>query len=150
MEKTEDDLTPIKAPAVEMPNPRSWIGWNFIIALFVGLATFVYVFVAGMNEADPSIARANRAGIGAVVLAFVAVALLTLYLRRPDVPGLSRVFAGILGVVGLIQNTAVPLVLRELYESPFPTASHAIAWYVYVSYVLFALVGDGRPAMPER
>jgi multidrug transporter EmrE-like cation transporter len=130
--------------------PRSWIGWNFIVALLVGLATFVYVFVAGMNETDPSIARANRAGIGAVVLAFVAIALLTLYLRRPDVPGLSRVFAGILGVVGLIQNTAVPLVLRELYESPFPTASHVIAWYVYVSYVLFALAGDGRRATAER
>ena len=130
--------------------PRSWIGWNFIAALLVGLATFLYVFFAGLNETDPSIARANRAGIGAIVLAFVAIALLVLYLRRQDVPGLSRDFAGVLGVVGLIQNTAVPLVLRDLYESPFPTVSHVIAWYVYLSYVLFAIAGDGRPAMDER
>ncbi|MFM9882708.1 MAG: hypothetical protein ACKVQT_06740 [Burkholderiales bacterium] len=129
---------------------RSWIGWNFIAALMVGLATFLFVFVAGLNETDPGIARANRAGIGAIVLAFVAIALLVLYLRRTDLPGLPRVFAGVLGVVGLIQNTAVPLVLRELYESPFPTASHMIAWYVYVSYVLFALVGDGRAATAEK
>ncbi len=144
MPTAADESRALKRP------PRSWIGWNFIAALLVGLATFLYVFVAGLNETDPSIARANRAGIGAIVLAFVAIALLVLYLRRQDVPGLSRVFAGVLGVVGLIQNTAVPLVLRDLYESPFPTVSHVIAWYVYLSYVLFALAGDGRPAMDER
>ncbi len=138
------------SPVESQRPPRSWVGWNFIASLLIGLATFLFVFAAGLNETDPSIARANRAGIGAIVLAFVAVALLILYLRRQDVPGLSRVFAGVLGVVGLIQNTAVPLVLRELYESPFPTASHMIAWYVYVSYVLFALAGDGRPALPEK
>jgi hypothetical protein len=142
--------TAVESPGEPLHRPRSWVGRNFIAALLVGLATFLYVFAAGLNETDPSIARANRAGIGAVVLAFVAIALLILYLRRPDIPGLPRVFAGILGVVGLIQNTAVPLVLRELYESPFPTASHVIAWYVYVSYVLFALVGDGRPATAEK
>jgi drug/metabolite transporter (DMT)-like permease len=139
-----------QAPGSQAHEPRSWIGWNFIVALLVGLATFLFVFIAGLNETDPGIARANRAGIGAIVLAFVAIALLVLYLRRTDLPGLPRVFAGVLGVVGLIQNTAVPLVLSELYESQFPTASHMIAWYVYVSYVLFALIGDGRAATAEK
>jgi len=141
---------PANTPINPVREQRSWIGWNFVAALLVGLASFLFVFIAGLNESDPSIARANRAGIGAIVLAFVAIALLILYLRRPDIPGVSRVLAGVLGVVGLIQNTAVPLVLRSLYESPFPTESHVIAWYVYVSYVLFALVGDGRRALPEK
>jgi hypothetical protein len=121
---------------------RTWVGWNFFVAILVGLASFVYVVVAGLNEPDPSIARANRAGIGAAALTLVEIALLVLYLRRGELVGLVRTFAGIIGLIGLLQNTVVPLVLRELYEQPFPSAAHVVAWYVYGSHVLFALLGD--------
>jgi len=133
-----------------MSQTRNWIGWLFIAAVLAGLASFIYVFIAGLNETDPSIARANPAGIGAFVLAMVEVGLITLYFRRPDLPGLVRVFAGALGVVGgLLLNTAVPLVLRELYERPFPTTAHTVAWFVYGVHLLYALFGDGRRAAPE-
>lgn len=122
---------------------RTWVGRNFFIALLVGLAAFFTVVAAGINETDPSVARANRAGLGAAALTLVEIALLTLYLRRGPLVGLVRTFAGIIGFVGLLQNSVVPLVLRELYDQVFPTTLNIVMWYVYGSHVLFALLGDG-------
>lgn len=124
---------------------HTWVGRNFFLALLVGLAAFVTVVVAGLNETDPAVARANRAGLGAAALVLVEIALLVLYLRRGPLVGLVRTFAGIIGFVGLLQNSVVPLVLRELYDQVFPTNLNMVMWYVYGSHVLFALLGDARP-----
>lgn len=136
--------SPSGPPSLRERIGRTWVGTNFFVAILVGLAAFAYVVGAGLNETDPSVARANRAGIGAAALTLVEIALLVLYLRRGALVGLVRTFAGIIGFVGLLQNSVVPLVLRELYDQVFPTYLNMVMWYVYGSHLLFALIGDGR------
>lgn len=129
---------------------RTWVGTNFFVALLLGLAAFVYVITVTLNEPDPAIARANRAGLGAAALALVEIALLALYLRRGVLSGLVRTFAGIIGFVGLLQNSVVPLVLRELYDQVFPTNLNMVMWYVYGSHLLYALIGDADHRSSHR
>ena len=124
--------------------PRSPIAINFFIAMLLAIAWYGYQIVLGLQETDPSVARADRSAIGAVVLAFFELLLVVLYLRRGELVGLVRVIAGIVGLIGLLQSIVVPLIVRELYGDSFPTAGHVLLWYAYGSHLLYALVGDGR------
>ena len=120
------------------------VGVNFVIAMLAVIAWYGFQIHLGIQETDPAVARANRAPIGAVVLGFVEIGLAALYFRRGEWGGLVRVFAAIVGLIGLLQSIVVPLVAREMYGSEFPRAGDLLAWYAYVSHLIFALVGDGR------
>jgi hypothetical protein len=87
--------------------------------------------------------------LGAAFLALVELALLVLYLRRRDLVGLVRVFAALLGVIGLLQTVAIPWLNQVLYGTDFPTSTHMLLWYVYGSHLLFAALGGAQPrALP--
>jgi predicted membrane-bound spermidine synthase len=122
--------------------PRSPVAINFVVAILVVIAWYVFQIVLGAQETDPSVARANRSAVGAVVLLLFEIALLVLYLRRGQLAGLLRVIAAIVAVIGLLQSIVVPLVVREMYGTTFPTAGHMLQWYAYGSHLLYALLGE--------
>jgi len=129
---------------------RRWISINFLLAIGVALGFYGWLVVSGLAETDPNLLRANRMPLGAAFLALVEIGLLVLYLRRRDLTGLVRVLAVLLGVIGLIQTTVIPLLNQEIYGTPFPTATHMLLWYVYGSHLLFAAGGIslGRDTTP--
>lgn len=120
---------------------RRAISVNFLLAAGAVLAWYAWLVVSGLSETDPNVLRANRVPLGAAFLLLVEVGLLALYGLRADLCGLARVFAALLGVIGLIQSVAVPLIDQALQGSAFPTAAHGFLWYVYGSHLLFALAG---------
>lgn len=124
-----------------MPAVRRFVSINFLLAIAVALLFYGWLIVSGLSETDPNVLRSNRVPMGAAFLSLVELALLALYLRRRDLLGLVRVFAAILGVIGLIQTVVIPLLNELLYGSEFPTAAHMLLWYVYGSHLLFALLG---------
>ena len=130
---------------------RRAISINFLLAAGLALAIYGVLVASGLAETDPNVLRANRVPLGAAFLALVEVALVALYLRRPELCGLARVLAALLGVIGLLQTVVVPLLNQQLYGTPFPTARHQVMWYVYGSHLLFALAGAPltRPAARE-
>ncbi|MFN7753168.1 MAG: hypothetical protein ACK5TE_12960 [Pseudomonadota bacterium] len=125
---------------------RRLISINFLLSAVAVLAWYGWLVVSGLSETDPNILRANRVPLGAAFLILVEVGLLALYLLRRDLCGLARVFAALLGVIGLLQSVAVPLINQALQGTAFPTAGHVFLWYVYGSHLLFALAGV--PATP--
>ena len=132
-------------------SPHSPVAVNFIVAILVAVAWYGYQIVLGAQETDPSVARANRGAVGAVVLALIEIALFVLYLRRgasDDLGGLVRVIAAIVGIIGLLQSIVVPLLVREMYGGEFPTVGHVMLWYAYGSHLLYALLGE--PPRVER
>ena len=131
-----------------MPAVRRFVSINFLLAIAVALLFYGWLIVSGLSETDPNVLRSNRVPMGAAFLSLVELALLALYLRRRDLLGLVRVFAAILGVIGLIQTVVIPLLNELLYGSEFPTAAHMLLWYVYGSHLLFALLGI--PMTPQR
>ncbi|MCE2949043.1 MAG: hypothetical protein ACK515_23035 [bacterium] len=127
---------------------RRLASMNFLLAIGIALVFYGWLIASGLAETDPNVLRANRVPFGAAFLSLVELALLVLYLRRPDLVGLVRVLAAILGVIGLIQTVIIPLLNQLLYGSVFPTPGHMLMWYVYASHLLFALAGtsvSGRP-----
>ncbi|MFO0480327.1 MAG: hypothetical protein ACK52M_01730 [bacterium] len=124
-----------------MPAARRFVSINFLLAIAVVLLFYGWLIASGLSETDPNVLRSNRVPMGAAFLSLVELALLVLYLRRGDLLGLVRVFAAILGVIGLIQTAVIPLLNQLLYGSAFPTLAHMLLWYVYGSHLLFALLG---------
>jgi len=114
---------------------------NFLLAIGIALAFYGWLIASGLSETDPNVLRSNRVPLGAAFLSLVELALLVLYLRRSDLVGLVRVLAAILGVIGLIQTVVIPLLNQALYGSPFPNPGHMLMWYVYLSHLLFAMLG---------
>jgi hypothetical protein len=133
-----------------MRRARQLISINFLLAIAVALAFYGWLVATGLAETDPNILRANRMPLGAAFLALVEIALLVLYLRRHDLTGLARVLAVLLGVIGLIQTTVIPLLDQQLYGAACPTPTHMLLWYVYGSHVLFGAGGSalGRSSSP--
>jgi len=129
---------------------RRAISLNFLLAAVAVLAWYGWLVVTGLAEEDPNVLRANRVPLGAAFLSLVELGLLALYLLRRDLCGLARVFAALLGVIGLIQAVVIPLIGEALHGTAFPTASHVFLWYVYGSHLLFALAGlpPGRDVVP--
>jgi hypothetical protein len=124
-----------------MPAARRFVSINFLLAMAVVLLFYGWLIISGLSETDPNVLRSNRVPLGAAFLSLVELVLLVLYLRRGELIGLVRVFAAILGVIGLIQTVVIPFLNQLLYGSEFPTAAHMLLWYVYGSHLLFALLG---------
>lgn len=135
-------------PMPPMQRLRSLIAANFVLAVMVYLAWFGWVLASGLAETDPSVARANRAPLGAAVLTVFELGLLYLLWKGGAALELARVGAALAGVVGLIQNTVVAWLSSEFYGAPFPTATHAMLWYVFVSHLAFALLGPSSAQRP--
>jgi hypothetical protein len=129
-----------------LPSVRRLVSTNFLLAIAIALSFYGWLIASGLSETDPNVLRSNRVPMGAAFLSLVELALLVLFLRRRDLTGLVRVFAAILGVIGLIQTVVIPALNQALYGSAFPTPSHALLWYVYGSHLVFALFGP--PARP--
>jgi hypothetical protein len=127
---------------------RRAISINFLLAAGVALVVYGYMVASGLSETDPNVLRANRAPLGAAFLALVELVVVVLYLRRPELAGLARVLAALLGVIGLIQTTVIPLLNSVLYGTGFPTLTHMVFWYVYGSHLLFALFGGPLVRLP--
>jgi hypothetical protein len=102
---------------------RRLISINFLLSAVAVLAWYGWLVVSGLSETDPNILRANRVPLGAAFLILVEVGLLALYLLRRDLCGLARVFAALLGVIGLLQSVAVPLINQALQGTAFPGTS---------------------------
>jgi len=120
---------------------RRAISLNFLLAAGAVIAWYGWLVLSGLAEEDPNVLRANRVPLGAAFLSLVEIGLVALYLTRADLCGLARVFAALLGVIGLIQSVVVPLLDQALHGSAFPAPAHAFLWYVYGSHLLFALAG---------
>lgn len=120
---------------------RRLVSINFLLAIVIALGFYGWLVASGLSETDPNVLRSNRVPLGAAFLSLVELAILVLYLRRPDLIGLARVLAAILGVIGLIQTVVIPLLNQMLYGTAFPTAAHVLLWYVYGSHLLFAAMG---------
>lgn len=137
-----------------MPAVRRFVSINFLLAIAVALLFYGWLIGSGLSETDPNVLRSNRVPMGAAFLSLVEVALLVLYLRRRELIGLVRVFAAILGVIGLIQTVVIPVLNQVMYGSPFPTPAHMLLWYVYGSHLLFALLGGvvlrNAPGLPAE
>jgi hypothetical protein len=131
-----------------MPAARRIVSINFLLAIAVALLFYGWLIASGLSETDPNVLRTNRVPIGAAFLSLVELVLLVLYLRRGELVGIVRVFAAILGVIGLIQTVLIPLLNQLLYGSEFPTAAHMLLWYVYGSHLLFALLGIPMTRQP--
>ncbi len=131
-----------------MPAARRFVSINFLLAMAVVLLFYGWLIISGLSETDPNVLRSNRVPLGAAFLSLVELVLLVLYLRRRELIGLVRVFAAILGVIGLIQTVVIPFLNQLLYGSEFPTAAHMLLWYVYGSHLLFALLGISTTRQP--
>ncbi len=131
-----------------MPAARRFVSINFLLAMAAVLLFYGWLIISGLSETDPNVLRSNRVPLGAAFLSLVELVLLVLYLRRRELIGLVRVFAAILGVIGLIQTVVIPFLNQLLYGSEFPTAAHMLLWYVYGSHLLFALLGISMTRQP--
>jgi len=129
---------------------RRLISINFLLAIAIALGFYAWLVASGLAETDPNVLRANRVPLGAAFLAIVELALVVLYLRRQELVGLVRVLAAILGVIGLLQTVAIPLLNQLLYGSAFPAPGHVLMWYVYGSHLLFAAFGVALGARVPR
>jgi hypothetical protein len=123
---------------------RSWISYNFLAAIVIGIAWFAIQAIIVLQETDPTKLRVNRTPLGAAVIIVVEMILLALYLKAGELVGIVRTFAGIMGVVQLLQGVVVALIAHLTEGVPFPTASHYVIWYLAASNVLYALLGEGR------
>jgi hypothetical protein len=124
--------------------PRSLVSWNFLIAIAVGILWFGAQALIGLQELDPVKLRMNRAPFGAVIIIIVEVLLLYLYMRAGELIGLVRTFAGILGIMQLLQGVVIGLIMHLTEDTPFPRPDHYVMWYLAASNLLYALFGEGR------
>jgi hypothetical protein len=124
--------------------PRSLVSWNFLIAIAVGILWFGAQALIGLQELDPVKLRMNRAPFGAAIIIIVEVLLLYLYTRAGELIGLVRTFAGILGIMQLLQGVVIGLIMNLAEGEPFPRPDHYVMWYLAASNLLYALFGEGR------
>ena len=106
-----------------------WLGWRAITAL---------------HSADPTRLRIQQVPLGAAFLALVYLGVLALYARGGELMPLVRVFAGILGVVQLLQSVVVALIAHLAYGESFGTGSQVFSWYVCATLLAFAALGSDR------
>jgi hypothetical protein len=125
---------------------RSWVSYNFLAAIVIGIAWFAVQAILVLQETDPTKLRINRVPLGAGVIIVVELLLLGLYLKAGELVGLVRTFAGIMGVVQLLQGVVVAWIAHVAEGTPFPTGSHMVIWYLAASNLLYAFLGEGRRA----
>ena len=124
--------------------PRSFISWNFLAAIGVGILWFAaHAFIA-LQETDPIKLRMNHSPFGAVVIIAVELVLLTLYMRAGELVGLVRTFAGIMGIMQILQGVVIGWIAFVAEGVPFPRPDHMVMWYLAASNLLYALFGEGR------
>lgn len=115
---------------------------NFVFAMAIAAALFIWLIADGLRDTTPTGQQVSRSPLGASVLLLLEVLLAFLFLRRGELAGLVRVFAAVLGFVGLLQSALVPLIVHELYGYPFMTWQSMLMWYVYSSHLAYALIGS--------
>jgi len=132
-----------------MEHLRRFVAFNFACALMVAAAVFTALIVEGLQDTTPTGQKVNRALFGASILILFEALLAYLYFfKRAELSGLVRVFAAVLGGIGLLHSLLVPLIVHELYGYPFLSWQSALMWYVYAAHLAYALIGG--PARRKR
>jgi hypothetical protein len=122
---------------------RSIVSYNFLAAIVIGVLWFGWQAYSGLSETDPTKLRVNRVPLGAFVIIVIEGLLLVLYLRAGELVGLVRVFAGLMGIVQMLQLLAGGI--GGLVEGiPFPTANHWVMGYLALSNLAYALIGERK------
>lgn len=124
-------------------HPRSFINANFVLAIVFGIVWFGAQVWIGLSEADPTKLRMNRIPLGASVIVVIEVLLAFLYWRGGELIGIVRLFAGLMGLVQMLQ-VLVGAIAGMAEGLPFPTANHWAMGYLALSNGLFALFGRAR------
>ena len=133
-----------------MKGLRRWSARNFVLAMTAAIVVFAWIIVVGLQDTTPTGQQISRSPLGASVLLFFEGLLAFLFWRRGELRGLVRVFAAVLGIVGLLQSALVPVIVHELYGYPLFSWQAAVMWYAYVSHLLFAAIGGPRERTAGR